>query len=120
MSSRALQRRGCSSQIDAAGLRVEPDRRLVEEQHPRRVQQAAGDLQPALHAAGERAHQVAAAVPEPTISSTWSHARARRRRAGTPYSVGVEAQVLLGGQVVVQRGVLEHQADVAAHLRRAR
>src|SRR5581483_6795155 len=33
-------------------LRIEPDRRLVEEQHARSVQQAAGDLQPALHAAG--------------------------------------------------------------------
>src|SRR3712207_8804794 len=29
--------------------------------------------------------------------------------------LGVQAQVLLGGQVDVKRGVLEHQADVAAH-----
>ena len=27
----------------------------------------------------------------------------------------MEAQVLLGGQVGIERGVLEHEADVAAH-----
>src|SRR5260370_37489449 len=37
------------------------------------------------------------------------------RRLGHPVQVGVETQVLLPGQVVVQGGVLEHQADVAAH-----
>ena len=30
--------------------------------------------------------------------------------------LGVQAQVLLGGEVAVEGGVLEHQADVAAHL----
>src|SRR5260370_5460664 len=37
------------------------------------------------------------------------------RRIGNPVQVGVETQVLLRCQVVVQGGVLEHQADVAAH-----
>ena len=35
----------------ATGLGIEADRRLVEKQHPRRVHQTAGDLQPAAHPA---------------------------------------------------------------------
>ena len=38
---------------DVPGLRVEPGRRLVEQQHLGPVDQRAGDGQPALHAAGE-------------------------------------------------------------------
>ena len=48
-----------------ARLRVEADRRLVEEQHARRVQQAARDLEPALHAAGEGRDEARAPLPQP-------------------------------------------------------
>ncbi len=48
----------------AAGLRVEADRRLVEEQHPRGVQQATSDLQAALHAAREVVDEAVAALPQ--------------------------------------------------------
>ena len=98
------------------GLRVETDRRLVEEQHPRRVHQPAGDLQPAAHAAGVRLHAWLAALPEP------DHLEDLRMRAsvhvalGMPVQLGVEAQVLLGGEVHVERGVLEDEPDVAAHV----
>ena len=41
-----------------AGLGVESDGWLVEEEHAWRVQQPPGDLQPTLHAAGEGADQM--------------------------------------------------------------
>src|SRR5271165_2139835 len=96
------------------GLRVEPHRRLVEEQHPRRVEQAARDLQPALHAPGVGGDHAAPPVPQPDHLEHLTQPRPERglRHA---VQVGVEAQVLLPGQVVIQGGVLEHQADVAAH-----
>src|ERR1035437_391281 len=40
--------------------RVQPDGRLIEEEHPRSMQCGLGDLQPADHAAGVLAHQAAA------------------------------------------------------------
>src|SRR6266511_2454104 len=49
----------------AAGLRVEPDGGLVQEQHPWGVEQAARDLQAALHPAREGAHLAAAPLTEP-------------------------------------------------------
>src|SRR5580704_15560560 len=96
------------------GLRVQAHGGLVQEQHPRRVQQAAGDLQPALHPTRVGGHHAAAALPEPDHLQHLAHPRPERR-LGHAVQVGVEAQVLLPGQVVVQGGVLEHQADVAAH-----
>ena len=65
----------------AARLRVEADGRLVEEQHARRVQQAARDLQAPLHAAGERVDEARAALPQADHLHHLSHALARRPRA---------------------------------------
>src|SRR6202050_5413380 len=96
------------------GLRVQAHGRLIEEQHPRRVQQAAGDFQPALHPAGVGGHHAGPPVPQPDTLRALPQPR-RERRLGHPVQLGVEAQVLLPGQVVVQGGLLEHQADVAAH-----
>ena len=96
------------------GLRVESHGRLVEEQHAGRVQQSAGDLQPALHAARVGGHLGLPAVPQvhhveyelhPGVQLGPWHA----------VQVGVEAQVLLAGEVAVERRVLEHQADVAPY-----
>src|SRR5713226_5114583 len=47
-----------------AALRIEAERRLVQKQDLRGVQQPAGDLEAALHAARERLHQVIAPVPQ--------------------------------------------------------
>src|SRR6266571_2102112 len=47
-----------------AALRIEAERRLVEKQDLRRVQQPTGDLEAAFHATGERLHQVIAPVPQ--------------------------------------------------------
>jgi len=97
-----------------AGLRVQAHGRLVEEQHMRGVQQAPGDLQTALHAAGVGADQAFAPVPQAHHLQHLTYPR-RDRRLRHAVQVGVEAQVLLGREVAVQRGVLEHQPDVAPH-----
>ena len=99
----------------AARLRVEADGRLVEEQHARRMQQPAGDLQPPLHAAGERQDRVVAAVGE---ADHLEHLIRPGRDGGRvdPIQLGVEPEVLRGGHLHVQRRVLEDQADVAAHV----
>src|SRR5215217_9359706 len=98
-----------------AGLGVQADGRLVQEQHPRRVQQAPGDLQPPPHAAGEGLDQVAAAFPEVDHGQ---HLLAAVGGGGPVDAVqlAVEAQVLLGRQVGVEGRLLEDQADVAANL----
>ena len=51
----------------------------------------------------------------PTISST-TRIRSAVICLGHPVQLGVEAQVLGGRQVHVERRVLEHQTDVAAHV----
>ena len=99
----------------AARLRVEPHGGLVEEEHARRVQQAARDLQAALHPAGEGVDEALAPLPQPHHREHLLHALARQR-ARHAVELGVEAQVLLGAQVAIQGGVLEHEADVAAHV----
>ena len=98
-----------------AGLRVEPDGRLVEEQDARRVHQAAGDLEASLHAAGVGLHRVTAAVPElhhlehlaqPVLEDV----------ARDAVELGMETEVLLAAQVGVEGGLLEHQADVPTYV----
>ena len=61
--------------------RIEPDRRLVEEQHRRVVQQAARDMQPLLHPARERLHPLALAATQPDQSSSSSIRRPSRASA---------------------------------------
>ena len=46
-----------------AALRIETQRRLIEEQNSRRMQQAPGDFKAALHATGEGLYIAVAAVP---------------------------------------------------------
>ena len=65
-----------------ARLRVEAGRRFVEEQDGRVMQQAAGDLQPSLHAAGEGATSDLRRSVSPTMPSTCS-VRSRRTAVGT-------------------------------------
>ena len=77
------------------------------------MHQPSGDLEPALHPARVGLHHVTAAVPqahhlEHLLQPAAEHV------AGDAVQLRVEAQVLLAGQVDVEGGVLEHQADVAA------
>ena len=99
----------------AARLRVEADGGLVEEQHARRVQQAARDLQAPLHPAGEGVDEAGAALPQPDHVHDLAHALLQRP-ARHAVELAVQAQVLLGTEVTVERGVLEDEADVAPDL----
>ena len=100
----------------AARLRVQADRRLVEEQHARRVHAARG-RSPGAASCRRRTSCTgwSRRSARSTISSIWSHPG--RDDAGVDaVQLGVEPEVLLGGEVAVQRRVLEDQADVAAHV----
>ena len=96
----------------AARLRIEADRRLVEEQHARRVHQPARDLQPSAHPAGERSHDRVLAIPEPDHLHHLLHPRLDEVGLHA-VELGVQLEVLGGGQVAVERRILEHEADVA-------
>ena len=61
-----------------AALRIETQRRLVEKQDLRRVQKAAGDLEPPLHPAGELLHRRPC---DPTSSKSLSSISVRSRRS---------------------------------------
>jgi hypothetical protein len=79
------------------------------------VQEASGNLQATLHAARERVDPAAAPLPEAHHLEHLLHAFAEQA-SGHAIELGVEAEVLLGGQVEIEGGVLEHQADVAPDL----
>ena len=78
------------------------------------MQQPASDLQTALHAAGEGVHEARAPLPEPDHLHHLSHPRSDHL-AGHAVQLRVQPHVLLGGEVAVERRVLEDQADVASH-----
>jgi hypothetical protein len=99
----------------AARLWVQADRRLVEEQHARRVHQAAGDLQAPAHAAGERHHGLVAPVAQVDHLQHLGNALPDEVLLHA-VQLGVQPEVLLGGQVAVERGVLEDETDVSAHI----
>ena len=93
-----------------AGLDVETDGRLVEQQQARPVQQRAGDLQPPHLAAGEVAHLAAGAVGEPDARQHFVAAQARLAPADAVQG-GVIEQVLRHREVEIERTRLEHDAE---------
>ena len=108
----------------APAPRVQARGGLVEEQHPRPVDQRPHDLQPAPQAAGQGAGRCPrmpdrSRTPAPPVPA----AVAGRHQAGErppriePVQHRVQPDVLLGGQVEVERGLLEDDAEFPAHLR---
>ena len=97
-------------------LEVEPDRRLVEEEKPRRVDQGARDLDPPGLAAGKGADLVVAALGELDPLEQPGDARLRfaLRQA---VQGGVIEQVLPDRQVGVEGPALEHDAEAGERLR---
>ena len=93
-----------------ARLWIETERRLVEEQHLRVVQDAARDLQPPPHPAGVGEHRGVGAVGQLDDRQGVVDALLARRR-GQTVEVGVEVEVLAAGELTVERRVLEDQAD---------
>ena len=90
---------------------VEPDARLVEEQHVGRREQADCDVDPLLVAAREAGDLVVARRSARPVSSSISATDASR--VVVPLQPGEEAQVLLDRQPPVERGLLGDPADPA-------
>ena len=93
-----------------AGLDVNAERRLVQDDDLGVVQQRAGDRQPPLHAAGERAHPRVRAVGQADQLQQRGDA-VGLLVPGDPVQVGVEGHVGLRRELVVQRGFLGHDAE---------
>src|SRR2546426_627861 len=89
---------------------VRGGRALVANQHLRRVQRPAGDLEPALHAARERLHQVLAPLPQlehPQQGFTPPPPRMPRH----VIQHAVDIHVLPRRELAVETGILEHDAE---------
>ena len=78
------------------------------------MQHPAGEVGGPAHASRQRAHRIVAALAEPELADQRVDARHGESRGQVPQAGG-EAEVLLHGEVAVERGVLEHEADGAPH-----
>src|SRR5438094_8579259 len=96
-----------------ASLRVEAPGGLVEKQDLRRMQNSPRDLKPALHTAGESEDFGAGTVGQ---LHHGEHLRnpLPSQLTGHVVEEGVKVQVLLRGQLLVERRILEDQPDPAA------
>ena len=95
-------------------LDVEAGGRLVEEEDPRAVQQREGEVEPALHPAGVAADLPVGRVRE---ADPLDQLVAALGALGLRHAVerALQAHVLAGGQVRVERGLLEGGADRVAN-----
>jgi len=96
-----------------AGLWVEAEGGLVEEQDSRGMEKAAGDFETALHAAGELLDLVVAALPElKELEELLGALAADFCRYTVEHAV--DLHVLPSSKVLVERGVLKDDAEAAA------
>ena len=79
------------------------------------MQQTAGDLEATLHASGVEAGLLARPIRQPDHVEQRVHAPFDLGPV-QPVQDGVEAQVLLAGEVVVERQLLEHEPDARTNL----
>src|SRR5262245_7829664 len=93
-----------------ARLNVEPDRWLVEKENACIVHEGARDLEPSLHASGERAHQALAPVEQ---LDEHEHVLDAKAALGRRHAVdqAVEIEVLVKREAVVEGRLLEHDAE---------
>src|SRR5207245_3186371 len=96
------------------GLRGEAQRELSEEQSLRMGEDAARDLEAPLHAAGEGLHERVGAVGKLDDAEELVDALPPDR-CGHAVDAAMQVEVLAGGQLVVERGVLEDEADAPAN-----
>src|SRR6185437_5330267 len=96
-----------------AALRVEAERGLVEEEDGGRVQEAAGDLEAALHAAGEGLDVAVLALPQlEGLEQKLDALGAQLAR--DVVEDAVEVHILVGGLLGVEAGVLKDDAEALA------
>ena len=97
-----------------AAARVEPGRRLVEEQHAGVGDEARGEIEPAAHAARERLHQLGRGVGEvePLEELVGAPARLFLRQV---VQAADHHEVLAGAHQPVDRRLLGRDPDAFAH-----
>ena len=96
-----------------ARLDVEPDRRLVEQQHARAMQQRAGDLDAPHLAAGKVAHLVCGAVRQSRPARGQPRRAAFASRAEMSMQRGVIGEILRDREIEIEGSRLEHDAKPA-------
>ena len=99
----------------APRFRIDPGRRLVEQQQLGLVHDAGCQRQPLLPAARQRPRHLPPPREEPEILQRVADMPARRPHAVEP---GDKGQVLLDRQILVEREFLRHVADFALDLQR--
>ena len=100
-----------------ADQRVEPDRRLVEEEHPRARHERAGDLEPPPFAAAVRADGPVDELGEVERRGELVDPRLRLALVDAPQA-GVDLEVPPSGERAVDDGFLEHDAARAPRRKR--
>ena len=96
-----------------AALRIKAQRGLVEKENLRRMQKAARNFQPPLHAAGEFLHLVVAPLPQlEELQQFFRSLVADLVRHVIEHAV--DFHVFPGGQVAVEAGVLKDDAEALA------
>src|SRR6185312_11785900 len=95
-----------------AGLGIEAGGRLVEEEHPRAMDEAEGDVEPAPHAARVRLDHPVGRVGDPDELEQAGDTVAQLP-AAHPLDPSLQHQVLAAGAVLVDARVLWHVADRA-------
>ena len=99
----------CSPQRRAA-RRVQPGRRLVEEEHVRAVHERERQVEAAAHAARVAAHAPVRRLREPHAPQQLARTLLRRCRP-QPVQRPLHPQQLAAGHERVDRGLLERDAD---------
>src|ERR1700687_767368 len=94
-----------------AALRIDTDRRLIEQKNLRIVQQGRRQIQTPLHASAERFHFVAGAIREShqvqdVVDCLFCF------RAGERVKRRKKSQIVAGGELVVKRHVLRDESDL--------
>ena len=100
-------------------LRIEPRRRLVEDEETRPIDESAREDEPALHAARERRDAVARALRELGKGQELGDARPRLG-AADPEIARVDAEVHLDGEIGIEVLFLRREAEAALDRARVR
>ena len=107
--------------VDAiAALRIDADRRLVEQHDARPVHDAAGDVEAAAHAAGELLDRLGRRDRRGPVRSSTQSTCCASARARQPLQPAERLEVLARGEERIERHFLRHDAQLrAASARRA-
>ena len=103
----------------APRARIEAGARLVEDQQLRRRQERLGQLSPAPESSRQRAHQLRRPVVESDQGEHGANPLGQATAVET-VQAAMMPQVLVDAELKIERGRLEHDADLPAHVLRLR